>query len=141
MTKAEFLKQAQEKYKNTINKNWVAEMNFIYSPNLILRVWFDHTANNHKGAFMHRWCTVENIGDETIFNKFDEFLCEEREDFPLILIALKKALKKNPTGMIDHVEYKRDSNGLKARHCITPIENFEYTFTVKDFCEQIGIEN
>lgn len=133
MTKAEFLKQAQEKYKNTINKNWVAEMNFIYSPNLILRVWFDHTANNHKGAFMHRWCTVEAVGNEAVFNKFDEFLCEDSENFPLILSALKKALKKDKSKMIDHIEYKKGET-------ITPTETYEFAFTVEAFCKEVGIE-
>lgn len=134
MTKTDFLKEAQAKYKKAVEKEWVAEMNFIYSPQLILRVWFDHTAEDNKGAYMHRWCTVENIGDETIFNKFDEFLCEDSEDFPLILLALKKALKKDRAKMIDHLEYKKGVS-------ITPIENLEFTYTVEAFCEAVGIES
>lgn len=133
MTKADFLKTAQEKYKKAIKKEWVPEMNFIYSENSILRVWYDHKADNNKGAFMHCWCTVENIGDETIFRKFDEFLCEDSEDFPLILIALKKALKKDGSKMIDHLNYKKDTS-------ITPTEQYEFTFTVEDFCKTVGIE-
>ena len=138
MDKTDFLKEAQAKYKKANEKvtsgaDWVSEMNFIYSPQLILRVWFDHTANNHKGEFMHRWCTVQDLGHETIFNKFDEFLCEEREDYDLILLALKKALKKDKSGMIDHLKYKKGVS-------ITPIENLEYTYTVQSFCEAVGIE-
>lgn len=138
MTKADFLKEAKAKYKKAIEKvtsgaDWISEMNFIYSPQLILRVWFDHTANNNKGEFMHRWCTVEDLGDETIFNKMDEFLCEDSEDFPLILLALKKALKKDKAKMIDHLEYKKGVS-------ITPIENLEFTYTVEAFCEAVGIE-
>lgn len=131
--KTDFLKEAQAKYKKAVEKEWVAEMNFIYSPQLILRIWFNPNHDKDETGFMHRWCTVENIGDETIFNKFDEFLCEDNEDFPLILLALKKAFKKDKAQMIDHVEYKKDST-------ITPTENFEFTFTVKDFCEQVGIK-
>jgi hypothetical protein len=139
MDKATFLQEAKAKYvkrneKVTSGADWVSEMNFIYSPQLILRVWFDHTIDAPKGAMCHRWCTVENLGDETIFNKFDEFLCEDNEDFPLILLALKKALKKDKAKMIDHLEYKKGVS-------ITPIENFEFTFTVEAFCEAVGIES
>lgn len=136
MTKAKFLKAAQEKYRLAIGKKWVAEMNFIYSPQLILRVWFDvnFKPNNKLGetGFMHRWCSVEDLEDEAIFNKFDEFLSEDREDFPLILSALKKAWKKDKSQMIDHLEYKKGVS-------ITPIEALEFTYTVQSFCEAVGL--
>jgi hypothetical protein len=141
MTKTDFLKEAMSKYKKAIAKEWVSEMNFIYSPQLVLRVWFDTETQSKAYAqqeigetgYMSRWCTVVDIADETIFNKMDEFLCEDSEDFPLILLALKKALKKDKSKMIDHIEYKRGES-------ITPIENFEFTFTVEAFCEAVGIE-
>jgi hypothetical protein len=133
MTKTDFLKEAQAKYKKAVAKEWVAEMNFIYSPQLILRVWFNPHHDKDETGFMHRWCTVENIADETIFNKFDEFLCEDSEDFPLILLALKKALKKDKAQMIDHLEYKKGVS-------ITPAENYEFVFTVEAFCKAVGIE-
>jgi hypothetical protein len=141
MTQSEFLKEAQAKYKKAVANKWVAEMNFIFSPQLILRVWFDTETQSKEyrnqeigeEAYMHRWCTVETIEDETIFNKFDEFLSEDIEDFPLILLALKKALKNNKSKMIDHLEYKK---GV----AITPIEALEFTYTVEAFCEAVGIE-
>jgi len=65
MNKATFLKEAKEKYKTQLEKEWVAEMNFIFSPSLILRVWFDvnFKLNNKfgKNGYMHRWCTVETL--------------------------------------------------------------------------------
>jgi hypothetical protein len=141
MNKTDFLNEAMAKYKKAIAKEWVAEMNFIFSPQLILRVWFDTETQSKdyrnqeigEDAYMHRWCTVEDLGDETIFNKMDEFLCEDSEDFPLILLALKKALKKDKAKMIDHLEYKKGVS-------ITPIENLEFTYTVEAFCEAVGIE-
>lgn len=137
MTKAKFLKAAKEKYRLAVEKKWVAEMNFIYSPQLILRVWFDvnFKPNNKLGetGFMHRWCSVEDLEDEAIFNKFDEFLSEDREDFPLILSALKKAWLKDKSQMIDHLEYKKDVS-------ITPIEALEFTYTVESFCEAVGLD-
>lgn len=137
MTKAKFLQAAKEKYRIAVDKKWVAEMNFIFSPQLILRVWFDvnFNPNNKLGetGFMHRWCTVEDLEDETIFNKFDEFLSEDREDFPLILSALKKAWKKDKSQMIDHLDYKKGSS-------ITPIEALEFTYTVQSFCEAVGLD-
>jgi hypothetical protein len=71
MEKAKFLKEAKAKYKKAIEKKWVAEMNFIYSPQLILRVWFDTEIQSQvyaqqkigETAYTHRWCTVENLSD------------------------------------------------------------------------------
>lgn len=136
MNQTDFLETAMAKYKKAVKKKFISEMNFIFSPKLILRVWFDHTIDQPKGAYCHRWNEVEDLGNETIFNKFDEFLCENSEDFPLILLALKKVLKHNSKMymLIDHLEYKK---GIS----ITPTETFEYTFTVKEFCETVGIES
>lgn len=148
MTKAKFLQAAKEKYRLALEKKWVAEMNFIFSPQLILRVWFDNEiqseilANQNAkvkrddvplSAHCHIWCTVEDLEDEKIFDKFDEFLCEDREDFPLILSALKKAWLKDKSQMIDHLEYKKGVS-------ITPIEALEFTYTVESFCEAVGLD-
>ena len=59
MSKTEFLKQAKEHYRKTNEKvvngvDWVSEMNFIYTDELILRVWFDVK----EMEYHHRWCNV-----------------------------------------------------------------------------------
>lgn len=74
MDKTEFLKVAKAKYKNQleVENKWVSEMNFIYSDELILRVWFDtivqrqilasKTAKKYvETAYGHRWCKVEKL--------------------------------------------------------------------------------
>lgn len=137
MTKAEFSKKAMEQYKAANVKDIVPEMNFIYSPDTIFRVWYDleldNGFGNPTGGYMYRWCSVQKLENEAIFLKFDEILSEDNKDYPLILAALKKALKKNATQMIDHVHYKK---GIS----ITPIEAYEYAYTVKLFCKHCGIE-
>lgn len=65
MTKENFLEASKTRYKKSIEKVWVSEMSFIYSPKLILRVWFDHKANNHEGEFMHRWSVPQDLIDRT----------------------------------------------------------------------------
>ena len=65
MDKSEFLKQAMAKYKEDIQKEWVSEMNFIFSPSLILRVWFNVNFEPNKReeetGYMHCWRTVETL--------------------------------------------------------------------------------
>lgn len=57
---AEFLKQAKDKFKAQLEVEFVREMNFIFSPTLILRVWFEHEGKL-KGDFMHKFCTVQTL--------------------------------------------------------------------------------
>lgn len=68
MNKTEFLKKAKAKYKEAVEKKFVSEMNFIFSPTLILRVWFDPNfvpnKKNGETGFMHRWCTVETLPEQ-----------------------------------------------------------------------------
>ncbi len=64
MDKTKFLKTAKEKFKAhneavTSGVDFKSEMNFIYSSELILRVYI--LLENGKALFCHRWCTVEKI--------------------------------------------------------------------------------
>ncbi len=67
MNKTEFLKQAMTKFKAyaegvTNGVDYKSEMNFIYSKELILRVYI--SLEDGKALFCHRWCTVEPIEDK-----------------------------------------------------------------------------
>ena len=64
MDKTTFLKEAKDKFKKqnesvTSGVDYKPEMNFIYSPELILRVYIH--IEDGKAEFCHRWCTVEKI--------------------------------------------------------------------------------
>ena len=74
MNKTEFLKAAKEKFKTHNEADFKSEMNFIYSSELILRVYI-----NHNSEFCHRWCTVEPIEDKQ--ELIDKVLDEMRRDF------------------------------------------------------------
>ena len=138
MTKAEFSKQAMAQYKATIEKvvkgtDWVSEMNFIYSPSSIFRVWYDHKAENGKGLFMHRWCSVQKIeshdAEHKILRQAGQILSADTDkEIKVMVDILRKALTVDPKQTIDYID------GIKTWH------NVEYSFTVKSACEYIGIE-
>lgn len=141
LNQTKFLKTAMLKFRNAIAKEWVAEMNFIYSDDLILRVWFDHTVK--PSGFMHRWCTVEKLPLQKAKKVEDElgrFVANECEDYPKIIAALKKALVKKPDELIDNVTFDIGTDDEYIEESISPIERLEFTYTVKSFCELIGIK-
>lgn len=66
-SKVEFLKQAMTKFKAqnegvTNGADYKSEMNFIYSQELILRVYISLDGN--RSVFCHKWCSVESIEDK-----------------------------------------------------------------------------
>jgi len=68
MNKTEFLKKAMTKFKADNDQvlsgatTYKPEMNFIFSKDLILRVFI--SIDGGKAEFCHRWCTVEPIEDK-----------------------------------------------------------------------------
>lgn len=140
MTQAEFLKEAKAKYANanaTKGATWLSEMNFIYSPSLILRVWFDVNFNQNKKrgetGYMHRWCTVESVEshdkERKILRQAGQILSADTdEEIQVMVDILRKALTVDPKQTIDYIDG------------ITTWENVEYSFTVESACEYIGIE-
>lgn len=73
---------------------------------------------------------------KTVEAALGEYICEDDEHFPEIIKALKKALKDNPDQLVDFIRFK---NG-KQTPTITMWEPVESTFTVKVFCELVGIK-
>ncbi len=66
-SKTEFLAQAKAKFKAqnetvTSGVDYKSEMNFIYSQDLILRVYI--SIEDGKAEFCHKWCYVEPIEDK-----------------------------------------------------------------------------
>ena len=66
--KTKFLEQAIAKFKEAIKNGRVKEMNFIYSPSLILRLWFDQTIvepnqknSDKETGFCHTWANVDTL--------------------------------------------------------------------------------
>lgn len=136
MNKTEFLKQAKEKYKAQLTNKFVSEMNFIFSDKLILRVWFEHEGKL-KGDICHKFCIVKTLPtqkNQKVENELGHFISNDSKDYPAIIGALKAELKTNPAGMIDGLEFNENSD------TVDPIEKLEFTYTVKEFCELIGLK-
>ena len=140
MTKAQFQKEAVKKYEKMIanttqlSDDWKSEMNFIFSEDTILRVWW----NLDDNTISHRWCSVQSLPhqkDEKLFEKIGLFLSNDEEEYPEILSALRKAKKAKKTGYIDHIRIGNDGG------TIDPVDKFEFSLTVKDFCDMIGLES
>lgn len=133
--KSEFLKQAQDKYKEAVANKWIAEMNFIFSPSLILRVWFDPNMNpnaeDRETGFMHRWCTVDTLPvdeEKKIIRQAGQILSANTdEEIAKMVDILRRSLKHQPDQTIDYID------GITTWH------NVEYSFTVKSACEYIGL--
>jgi len=85
-----------------------------------------------KGILAEILSTSE-IKKKKIEEEIGRFVSHDHEDYALIAKALKKALKKDPSQLIDHVEIKKDET-------ITPIEALEFTYTVQTFCDMVGIK-
>lgn len=71
--------------------------------------------------------------EEKILEEIGHYISTDAEHYPKIVKALKKALKKSPDKMVDDVEFD-------AGEPIDMWQKVEYSFTVKAFCELIGIE-
>jgi len=139
MNKTEFLKQAKAKYKKAIdtNKDFYSEMNFIFSDKLILRVWFEHEGKV-KGEYVHKWCTVQTLPiqkDNKIENEMGRFLANDFEDYSAIIKALRREVKVCPNDMIDYVQFDEKDDDKT----INPIQRLECAYTIKAFCDLIGI--
>ncbi len=145
MNKTKFLKEAQKLYKDQleVKNKFVSEMNFIFSDTEVLRVWFDvnFVPNKKLGetGYMHRWCTVQTLpsqSDEKIENELGRFVSNETEDYPAIIKALRRELPICPNDLIDHVLFSETDEDAN----ISPIEHLEFTYTIKQFCDLIGIK-
>lgn len=139
MSKAKFLKQAKEKYRNVIDtvkaEEWKSEMNFIFSEKEILRVWWDL----EDGVICHRWCTVETLpmqSDEKLFQNLGLFISNDEEDYPAIIKALRRELPICPNDLIDNILFDEEDEDKT----IDPIQELEFSFNVKKFCEMIGLK-
>lgn len=86
-----------------------------------------------KGIIPSKILSKADLKREKIENEIGRFVSHDEEDYPLIAKALKKALKTRPNAMLEAIDFKRGES-------ITPIERLEFTYTVKSFCELVGIE-
>jgi molybdopterin converting factor small subunit len=77
---------------------------------------------------------------ESIEDKLGEYVSEDSEHYPKIIKALKKALKKNPDMMADEVEFDAGNDNEVRMETLTMWQPLEFTLTVKQLCETLGID-
>lgn len=146
MNKTKFLKEAQEKYKNACEKKFVAEMNFIFSSELILRVWFDvnYDPNNKEGdtGYRHRWCTVNTLpcqADQDVIKRLGEITSADGNDDSVerdeAIIEYLRSIEGETLHESAH-GHEFELNGKKYE--IVMWENCDH-FTLEQVCEYIGI--
>lgn len=79
----------------------------------------------------------EGNEEEKLYERMGNYLSTmDENDYPEIVKALKKALKESPHELIDYVKYKADNN----RDFIPVWEKVQERFTVKEFCDLVGIK-
>jgi phage host-nuclease inhibitor protein Gam len=92
-----------------------------------------------KGIFPEKISSKSDLKREKIEDEVGRFIANESEDFATIVKVLKRELKSNPNKMIDYIEFKK-KNKFSKGETIDPIERLEFTYSVKSFCELVGIK-
>ena len=137
MKKKEFLKQAKKLYKDQleVENKFVSEMNFIFSDTEVLRVWFDVASS----SYMHRFSKVQTLpsqADEKIEKELGRFIANDFEDYPAIIKALKRELPLCPNDIVDNILFSETDEDAT----IDPIQFLEFSLSVKELCDMIGLE-
>ena len=81
-----------------------------------------------------------NDKPKSVEDEMGKYLAVDIEHFPKVIVALKKALKNKPDAMVDNIVFDIGTNDEYEEESITMWEPLEYSFTVKEFCELIGLE-
>jgi len=82
---------------------------------------------------------IDFNSNEKVEDRLGKYIADERRNHQKIINALKKALKKNPNELVDYIEYDKGTDDEVEMESITMFQSVEYTFSVKAFCELIGI--
>lgn len=146
MDKSKFLKEAKALYKKALEKKWVAEMNFIFSPELILRVWFDvdYNPNNKEGdtGHRHQWNKVSTLpcqADQDIIKRLGEITSPDNgdeDDKNEATIAFLRSIKDDKVYDKQAHGYEFEHNGKKYE--ISMWENCDH-FTIQMLIEHINL--
>lgn len=79
----------------------------------------------------------ENV---TFYSKMGQYLSDDEQHYDKIIAALRKALVNDPNQMLDYVEIDKGDENEVSLETISVWEKVEFEFTVKEFCELIGIK-
>lgn len=129
MRNSEFLRKAKVLFK----KETAQEMNFVVTPLLLLRVW------QGENKVEHKWCTIQTLPeqtDEKLEDGLGKFVANDMEDYPAIIKALRREVKVCPNDIIDLVQFDETDD----EKTIDPIQSLEFTLTVKELCDMIGMK-
>ena len=83
-------------------------------------------------GFKHFMGVVDTVGNtpniNQIYEKLGEYTANDESEYPAIIKELKEALATTPILLVDYLD------------SITIWEKVEFSFTVKEFCELIGLK-
>lgn len=82
---------------------------------------------------------LEGTGDKAIYKLLGQYLSDDEESYPAIIQALRIALKEKPDSFIDYVEYT-ETDGINI-DMINVWDKVKLEFTVREFCDLVGITN
>ena len=134
-SKEKFVKQALKEFKKRMYASEVAltEMNFAYSENEILRVFY----KSIKEPFSHKWCELSNLPsqvDKKIEKALGTYISNDGQDYHAIIKVLRAELPTNQDELIENIKF-----GESDDDTISPIQKLEFSLTVKELCDMIGI--
>ncbi len=135
-SKEKFVKQAQREFKKRMYASEVAltEMNFAYSESEVLRVFY----KSIKEPFLHKWCELLTLPSQTekiIEKALGNYISNDSEDYHAIIQVLRAELPTNQDELIDNIKFGKSDDDT-----ISPIQKLEFSLTVKELCDMIGIE-
>jgi hypothetical protein len=106
--------------------------------------WTDTAAEfyNQQCETILHWNKVgmnESDPMAAVKEKMSNYLSEDESDYDDIIVSLKEALVSNPDSLIDFVEYNKRDGDTYSLQTICVWEKVELEFTVREFCELVGI--
>jgi hypothetical protein len=142
MTKQEFLTKAKKIYRDHLDNlstagDYTPEMNFIYSNDLILRVFvsYEDTTIGTVTSINHRWCTARNMDDMKESDRLKEDAAQEENDFKAMGL-LNKSLRE---GRHERFTESALPQLLRMGYDVADDGNNKYTIDTDSQSEKYGV--
>lgn len=82
---------------------------------------------------------LKELPQEAIYEQMGQYLSSDEENYPRIVSALKRALQEEPNELLDYIMYDQGEEEELNMEFIEVWEKVQYRFSVKEFCDLVGI--